>query len=116
MVIYLAGLQNIPTEIIEAAKIERRERPFTAQEHHPSHADACLHHLLLLDTANALKTFDLIYALSKATSKALGTANLSWTSSTRPTSSKNWGLAARKGGGSSSAAHLRGDRRPDQAI
>ena len=55
MIIYLAGLQNIPTDIIEAAKIDGATG------------------WLFMTIANALKSFDLIYAMIGQTGYATGT-------------------------------------------
>lgn len=73
MIIYLAGLQNIPTEIIEAAKIDgasswQRFRYIKLPLLAPSITVS-----LFLTIANALKSFDLIYAMIGATGYATGT-------------------------------------------
>lgn len=73
MIVYLAGLQNIPTEIIEAAKIDgatgwQRFRYITLPMMIPS-----LTISLFLTIANALKSFDLIYAMIGQTGYATGT-------------------------------------------
>lgn len=73
MIVYLAGLQNIPTEIIEAAKIDgatgwQRFRYITLPLMIPS-----LTISLFLTIANALKSFDLIYAMIGQTGYATGT-------------------------------------------
>lgn len=73
MIVYLAGLQNIPTEVIEAAKIDgatgfQRFRLITLPLMIPS-----LTISLFLTIANAFKSFDLIYALLGPTGYATGT-------------------------------------------
>lgn len=73
MIIYLAGLQNIPTDIIEAAKIDgtspwQRFRYITLPLLVPSITIS-----LFLTIANALKSFDLIYAMIGSTGYATGT-------------------------------------------
>ncbi len=73
MIVYLAGLQNIPTEIIEAAKIDgatgwQRFSYITLPMMIPS-----LTISLFLTIANALKSFDLIYAMIGPTGYATGT-------------------------------------------
>lgn len=73
MIVYLAGLQNIPTEIVEAAKIDgatgwQRFRYITLPMMIPS-----LTISLFLTIANALKSFDLIYAMIGQTGYATGT-------------------------------------------
>ncbi|MEE0886846.1 MAG: sugar ABC transporter permease [Treponema sp.] len=73
MIVYLAGLQNIPTEVIEAAKIDgatgwQRFKYITLPLMIPS-----LTISLFLTIANALKSFDLIYAMIGQTGYATGT-------------------------------------------
>lgn len=73
MIVYLAGLQNIPTEIVEAAKIDgttgwQRFKYITLPLMIPS-----LTISLFLTIANALKSFDLIYAMIGQTGYATGT-------------------------------------------
>ncbi len=73
MVIYLAGLQNIPADVLEAAMIDgagpwQRLRNVTLPLLVPA-ITVCL----FLSTANALKCFDLVYALSGPSGYALGT-------------------------------------------
>lgn len=73
MIVYLAGLQNIPTEVIEAAKIDgatgwQRFRYITLPLMIPS-----LTISFFLTIANALKSFDLIYAMIGPTGYATGT-------------------------------------------
>lgn len=73
MIIYLAGLQNIPTDIIEAAKIDgtspwQRFRFITVPMILPAVTIS-----LFLSIANALKSFDLIYAMIGQTGYATGT-------------------------------------------
>ena len=73
MIIYLAGLQNIPTDIIEAAKIDgatgwQRFKSITLPMMIPS-----LTISLFMTIANALKSFDLIYAMIGQTGYATGT-------------------------------------------
>jgi raffinose/stachyose/melibiose transport system permease protein len=73
MVIYLAGLQNIPTDVLEAATIDGATgRQRLGRIVLPLLAPAftvCL----FLSTANALKCFDLTYALTGPSGYALGT-------------------------------------------
>lgn len=73
MIVYLAGLQNIPTEVVEAARIDgatgwQRFRYITLPLMIPS-----LTISLFLTIANALKSFDLIYAMIGQTGYATGT-------------------------------------------
>lgn len=73
MILYLAGLQNIPTEILEAAKIDgatagQRLRHITVPLLIPAFTVS-----LFLSTANALKSFDLVYAMVGPSGYALGT-------------------------------------------
>ncbi|HAH61845.1 MAG TPA: hypothetical protein DCL73_07085, partial [Treponema sp.] len=73
MIVYLAGLQNIPTEIVEAAKIDgasalQRFRYITMPMILPAVTIS-----LFLSIANALKSFDLIYAMIGPTGYATGT-------------------------------------------
>jgi raffinose/stachyose/melibiose transport system permease protein len=62
MVIYLAGLQNIPGEVREAALIDGRLLATTSEDN-PAPSHARLHVCLFLSIANSLKSFDLVYAL-----------------------------------------------------
>jgi raffinose/stachyose/melibiose transport system permease protein len=73
MIIYLAGLQNVPTDVVEAAKIDGASgfqvlRFITLPLLVPA-ITICL----FLSTANALKCFDLVYALVGPSGYALGT-------------------------------------------
>ena len=73
MIIYLAGLQNIPTDIIEAAKIDgasgwQRFKSITFPLMMPSITIS-----LFMTIANALKSFDLIYAMIGRMGYATGT-------------------------------------------
>ena len=73
MIVYLAGLQNIPNEIIEAAMIDgatpwQRFKFITIPMMVPS-----LTISFFLTIANAFKSFDLIYALLGQTGYATGT-------------------------------------------
>lgn len=73
MIVYLAGLQNISSDVIEAAKIDgatgwQRFRYVTLPLMIPS-----LTISLFLTIANALKTFDLIYAMIGQTGYTTGT-------------------------------------------
>ena len=73
MIVYLAGLQNIPTEVIEAAKIDgatgwQRFRFITLPLMIPSMTVS-----FFLTIANALKSFDLIYAMIGRAGYATGT-------------------------------------------
>ena len=73
MIVYLAGLQNIPTEIVEAARIDgatgwQRFRFITLPLMVPAMTIS-----LFLTIANALKSFDLIYAMIGRAGYATGT-------------------------------------------
>lgn len=73
MIVYLAGLQNIPTDVIEAGKIDgatgfQRFRYLTFPMMMPSITIS-----LFLTIANALKSFDLIYAMIGTTGYSTGT-------------------------------------------
>ncbi len=73
MIVYLAGLQNIPTDVVEAARIDgagplQRFRFITM----PLLAPA-LTISLFLTLANALKSFDLIYAMTSGSAYTFGT-------------------------------------------
>lgn len=73
MIVYLAGLQNISPDVVEAAKIDgatgwQRFRYITLPLMIPS-----LTISLFLTIANALKSFDLIYAMIGQTGYATGT-------------------------------------------
>ncbi len=73
MIVYLAGLQNIPTDVIEASKIDgagalQRFRFITLPLMVPSITIS-----LFLSIANALKSFDLMYAMIGPTGYATGT-------------------------------------------
>lgn len=73
MIVYLAGLQNISNDVIEAAKIDgatgwQRFRYITLPLMIPS-----LTISLFLTIANALKSFDLIYAMIGKTGYSTGT-------------------------------------------
>jgi len=73
MIVYLAGLQNIPTDIVEAAKIDgasvfQRFHFITMPMIMPAVTIS-----LFLSIANALKSFDLIYAMIGPTGYATGT-------------------------------------------
>lgn len=73
MIVYLAGLQNISSDVIEAAKIDgatgwQRFRYITLPLMIPS-----LTISLFLTIANALKSFDLIYAMIGQTGYTTGT-------------------------------------------
>lgn len=73
MIVYLAGLQNIPVDVIEAAKIDgtssfQRFRYITLPLMVPSMTIS-----LFLSIANSLKSFDLIYAMIGTTGYATGT-------------------------------------------
>lgn len=73
MVIYLAGLQNIPTDVLEAATIDGAGgRQRLVRVVLPLLAPA-ITVCLFLSTANALKCFDLTYALTGPSGYALGT-------------------------------------------
>ncbi len=76
MVIYLAGLQNIPTDVMEAATIDgaswwQRLRHITLPMLAPAFT-ICF----FLSIANALKSFDLMYAMVGPSGYALGTVPL----------------------------------------
>lgn len=73
MIVYLAGLQSIPTDVIEAAKIDgastwQRFKMITLPLLLPAMTIS-----LFLSIANALKSFDLIYAMIGSTGYATGT-------------------------------------------
>ncbi|MDE5898353.1 MAG: sugar ABC transporter permease [Treponemataceae bacterium] len=73
MIVYLAGLQNIPTDVVEAAKIDgasgwHRFRFITLPLMIPSMTIS-----LFLTIANALKSFDLIYSMIGQQGYATGT-------------------------------------------
>jgi len=73
MVIYLAGLQNIPQDIVEAAMIDgaspwQRLRHITLPLLAPSFT-VCI----FMSIANALKCFDLVYAMVGPSGYAVGT-------------------------------------------
>lgn len=73
MIVYLAGLQNIPTDIIEAARIDgttawQQFKFITLPMMVPSMTIS-----LFLTIANSLKSFDLIYAMTGPTGYATGT-------------------------------------------
>lgn len=73
MIVYLAGLQNIPVEIIEAAKIDGTS---SAQQFRYITLPMMLPAItisLFLSIANALKSFDLIFAMIGQTGYATGT-------------------------------------------
>lgn len=76
MIVYLAGLQNIPTDVVEAAKIDgaspwQRFVNITLPLLIPA-----LTISFFLTIANALKCFDLIYAMTSGSAYALGTVPL----------------------------------------
>lgn len=73
MIVYLAGLQNIPTDVTEAAKIDgassaQRFRHITLPLLVPAITIS-----LFLTVANALKSFDLMYAMVGGAAYTLGT-------------------------------------------
>ncbi len=73
MIVYLAGLQNIPTDVVEAARIDgagpfQRFRSITLPLLVPA-----LTISLFLTLANALKSFDLIYAMTSGSAYTFGT-------------------------------------------
>ncbi len=76
MIVYLAGLQNVPTEIVEAAKIDgaggwQRFVQVTLPLLVPAITIS-----LFLTIANALKCFDLIYAMTSGSGYTYGTVPL----------------------------------------
>ncbi len=73
MIIYLAGLQNIPTDIIEAAKIDGARGSQVLRYITLPLLTPAITVCLFLSTANALKCFDLVYALVGPSGYALGT-------------------------------------------
>lgn len=73
MIIYLAGLQNVPTEIIEAAKIDGASSGQVLRYITLPLLTPAITVCLFLSTANALKCFDLVYALVGPSGYALGT-------------------------------------------
>lgn len=73
MIVYLAGLQNIPTDVVEAAKIDgagswQRFRSITLPLILPAVTIS-----LFLTIANALKNFDMIYAMTSGSAYTFGT-------------------------------------------
>jgi raffinose/stachyose/melibiose transport system permease protein len=73
MIVYLAGLQNIPTDVVEAAKIDgaspwQRFTNVTLPLLVPAITIS-----LFLTIANALKSFDLIYAMTSGAAYTFGT-------------------------------------------
>ena len=73
MVIYLAGMSNIPTDVLEAASIDgasfrRRLRHITLPLLMPAFT-ICL----FLSLSNSLKSFDLVYAMQGPSGYATGT-------------------------------------------
>lgn len=96
MIVYLAGLQNIPTEIIEAAKIDgatgwQRFRFITVPLMIPA-----LTISLFLTIASALKSFDLMYAMIGSTGYATGTVPLVYDIYFQAYSLKEAGMATAK--------------------
>ena len=96
MIVYLAGLQNIPTEVIEAAKIDgatswQRLTNITLPLMVPSITIS-----LFLTIANALKSFDLMYALVGSTGYATGTVPLVYDIYFQAYSQKEAGMATAK--------------------
>jgi raffinose/stachyose/melibiose transport system permease protein len=73
MIVYLAGLQNIPTEIVEAAKIDGASALQRFQYITMPMINPAITISLFLSIANALKSFDLIYAMIGPTGYATGT-------------------------------------------
>jgi raffinose/stachyose/melibiose transport system permease protein len=73
MVIYLAGLQGIPTEVLEAATIDGARGWLRLRRVILPLLVPAITVCLFLSTANALKCFDLVYALSGPSGYALGT-------------------------------------------
>ncbi len=76
MIVYLAGLQNIPTDVVEAARIDGagawdRFRNITLPLLVPAITIS-----LFLTVANALKSFDLMYAMVGGAAYTLGTVPL----------------------------------------
>ncbi|HNQ97662.1 MAG TPA: sugar ABC transporter permease, partial [Treponemataceae bacterium] len=70
---YLAGLQNIPTDVLEAARIDgasafQRFRSITLPLLVPAITIS-----FFLTIANALKSFDLIYAITSGSAYTFGT-------------------------------------------
>ena len=73
MIVYLAGLQNIPTDVVEAAKIDgagswQRFKSITLPLLLPAVTIS-----LFLTIANALKNFDMIYAMTSGSAYTFGT-------------------------------------------
>ena len=73
MIVYLAGLQNIPTDVVEAATIDganpwQRFRSITLPLLVPAITIS-----FFLTLANALKSFDLIYAMTSGSAYTFGT-------------------------------------------
>lgn len=76
MIVYLAGLQNIPVDVVEAATIDgangwQRFRSITLPLLVPAVTIS-----LFLTIANALKCFDLIYAMTSGSGYTYGTVPL----------------------------------------
>ena len=55
MIIYIAGIQNIPGELIEAAEIDGATKVAGPEESHHSHGNAVYHRLHLPDTDQLLQ-------------------------------------------------------------
>lgn len=73
MIVYLAGLQNIPTDVVEASTIDganawQRFKSITLPLLVPAITIS-----LFLTIANALKSFDLIYAMTSGSAYTFGT-------------------------------------------
>lgn len=73
MIIYLAGLQNVPTDVVEAAKIDGASGSQVLRYITLPLLVPAITICLFLSTANALKCFDLVYALVGPSGYALGT-------------------------------------------
>ena len=73
MVIYLAGLQSIPTDVHEAALIDGAKPPQKLRYVVLPLLVPALTICLFLSLANSLKSFDLVYAMVGPSGYALGT-------------------------------------------
>jgi raffinose/stachyose/melibiose transport system permease protein len=73
MIVYLAGLQNIPTDILEAATIDGTTWPQQLRHITLPLLIPAITVSIFLSTANALKCFDLVYAMVGPSGYALGT-------------------------------------------
>ena len=96
MIVYLAGLQNIPTEVIEAAKIDGTTGWQTLTNITLPLMVPSITISLFLTIANALKSFDLMYALVGSTGYATGTVPLVYDIYFQAYSQREAGMATAK--------------------